>query len=277
MLLLAKLIQIIGRIVNPYWIGNLLVAFLRLSKLRKEIASNIEKVFPQKYTIKERKKLAEKLLKNLSYSIIEIICHPFFTPEIEFQGVENLKQPGILISLHTGNSESIQMGLRKFGYAANMIVRDPLGNKIFEFLRGCRSSQGTRLINIESENMYAEAIAALKRNEIVGLAVDTGALEGKHIYLEMLGHRVPVALGWKVLAQRSEAPVIPVFTKREGRKNIVIFNKPFYIPKDEEKVKAIFQEIATLFESYIKEDPSNWALFLSSYEVKRMLSTGSET
>lgn len=268
---LAKFIQLICRVVNPYWIGDFLLIFLKFSKYKKEIAKNIERVFPGKYKISERKRLADKLLKNLIYSILEIICHPFFLPKIEIQNLENLKLPAIIVSLHTGNSESVQMGLRSLGYPTNMIVRDPLGSKIFKFLAKCRSARGTRLINIEAENMYAEAISALKRGEIVGLAADTGALEGKHIYLNLLGHQLPVALGWKVLAQRSDAAVIPVFTKRADKKNIVILNKPFNLPKNEEEVETVFQEIASLFESYLKEDPSNWLMFLSSYEVSRML------
>lgn len=283
----AKFIQIVCRVFGlkaTYFFANLIYTIARFTKIKKDIEGNIEKVFPGRYSKEQKDSLANDLLKSISYTLFEIISLPLLKEEqldsiIEVEGVDHLesalsqKKGALILSLHTSNSESVQMGLRNLGYPTNMIVRNPIGDKLFEFLKECQESKGTKLINVEQTNIFQESLKLLERGEIIGIAVDTGALEGKHIFLDFLGHKVPLAVGWKILAQRRNTPVIPVLTMRDNQKNRVVFNKPLIIPRDKEGEIAAIKQILNIFEKYVEEDPSRWNMFLSSYETERMLKT----
>lgn len=289
---IAQIIQSISRWLSPffglkaiYFFADLTYILLKSTRLKKEIIKNIEKVFPGKYSKEAKARLAKDLLKKICCSVLEIVSVPFLKKDqlnsiFKVQGLDHLesalsRKKGVLIlSLHTSNSESIQIGLRNLGYRTNMIVRDPLGNKIFEFLRKCRESKGTHLINVEDKNLFQEAFGILKSGEILGIAVDTGALEGKNLIINFLGHSVPVSVGWKIIAQRSGAPVVTALTTRSGQKNKVILKKGIIIPKAKEGEKEALNQIMKIFEKYIEEDPSRWNMFLSTYEVERMLKGG---
>jgi len=255
--------------------GEATYQIARLTKIKKTAARDLKLLFPKANT----DLLADKLLKNISYSIFEILCTPFFEQtHLEkicgIKGLENLdlalsKRKGALIlSMHTGNYELIPVALTGLGYRVNTVLRatpDP----IFNLLNRSRSYKGIKLINILEANMYRESLKALGENEVICLAVDTGALEGRHEIFTFLEKKVPVATGWLTLAQRSEAPVVPAFSKREGKKAVITLGEPLTVYReDREKVMS---KVGLFFENFIKNHPEQWAIFLNEYETKRMI------
>lgn len=247
----------------------------RLTKIKKVVSRNLSHFFPGADT----KSLADKLLKNTSYSAFEVLCLPFFKEVhlktlCKINGQENLdlalsRRKGVLILLmHTGNYEIVPSLLSSLGYRVNSILKAPR-DPIFKLLSRSRGHMGVKIINVLEEDMYRESLKALGDNEIVGLLIDTGALEGKHEFFSFLGKQVPVATGWLTLAQRSEAAVVLAFPKREGEKNIVSFNEPFTVYRDNRQ--EVMQKVRQFFENQIRSHPEQWAMFLNGYEVKRML------
>jgi len=247
----------------------------RLTGIKKTAKRNFKLLLPDSDT----DSLSDKLLRNTSYSIFEFLCIPLFREShleriSRLSGTENIdlalsKRKGvILLTMHTGNYELVPTLLAFRGYHLSSIIKatdDPL----FKLINRIRSHKGVRQINVAEENMYREALGALSRNRLIGILIDTGALEGRHELISFLGKKLPVATGWITLAQRSGAPVIPCFSKREGKTLIVTFGEPMNIYRDNKR--EVMETIRKYYDNFIRNNPEQWAIFLNEYETKRMV------
>jgi KDO2-lipid IV(A) lauroyltransferase len=247
----------------------------RCTPLKRIVAGNIHMVLPDS----PAGVIADKLLRNASQSIFEVICIPFFRPPhyasvFRWDGIEKLSHAlkdnhgVILLTLHFGNYEIIPSALGNAGFKVTSVLKateDPL----FKFLDKPRRAGGVKIINVLEENMYAEAVKALSRNEMVGTMADTGALESRHEFIEFLGKKLPVATGWLTLAQRAGCPVIPCLARREGNTNRIIFMDPIIVARHNRE--ETISTVSRLFEDFIKANPDHWLMLLNTYETKRMV------
>lgn len=251
-----------------YWIS-------RLTPIKSSVAKNIRLLFPEA----DSQCLADKLLRNVSHSIFEILCAPLFKKEhfkriSKINGLENIdlglsKNNGILLlMMHTGNYELTPAFLTSRGYKMNSILKAP-DNFLFKIVNRCRSWGGGKLINILKDDMYRDSLRALAENEIVLILIDTGALEGRHETIDFLGRKVPAATGWLTLAQRSKAAVVPAFSKREGDKIVLTLGEPLAVYPDNRE--DIERKVGGFYENFIRSHPEQWAIFLNDHEVKRMI------
>jgi len=256
--------------------GELTYQIARLTPIRKTVANNFKMVLPDA----DPHKLADRSLSNAGYSIFEIICAPYFKRRhvdrvIKVIGIENLdaalaeRKGAICLCMHSGNYELLAVMLASHGYHLTSVMKAPPGDPLYKFLNPSRLYKGSKLINILDGNMYRECLQALARHRCVGILVDTGAREGRHEMMPFLGHKVPVATGWTTLAQRSEAPVVPFFSKREGDKVVFVIGEPLHVYRDN-KAKMM-EAVRKFYENMVKSHPDQWAIFLSEPEVKRML------
>lgn len=255
--------------------GEIAYRIARLTPIRKSVSRNVKKLFADA----DGDRLADRLLRNVSFSIFEVLCTPFFHEEHlkmigNLKGRENIdlglsNRNGILILLmHTGNYELTPALLSILGYKVNAILKAP-DEPIFRIINRSRGHRGTKLINVLTDDMYRESLKALGDNEIVCLLIDTGALEGRHELFNFLGRKVPVATGWLTLAQRAQAAVIPAFSRREGNKVILNFGEPLTVRADNRE--EIKQKVGQYYENFIRSHPEQWAIFLNDHEVQRML------
>jgi len=251
-----------------YWIS-------RLTPIKNSVAKNIRLLFPEA----DSQCLADKLLRNVSHSIFEIICAPLFKKEHfkhvgKINGLENIdlglsKGNGILLlMMHTGNYELTPALLTSRGYRMNSILKAP-DNFLFKIVNRCRSWGGGKLINVLKDDMYHDSLRALAGNEIVLILIDTGALEGRHETIEFLGMKVPAATGWLTLAQRSKASVVPAFSKREDGKVVLTLGEPLTVNADNRE--EIVLKVGQLYEKFIKDHPEQWIILLNEYETRRMV------
>lgn len=255
--------------------GETIYRIARLTKIKSQVASNIKLLFPAADT----KLLADKLLRNVGYAVFEIICAPYFRPAhisltTKVNNVNNLKAAlaqgkGVLcLIMHTGNYELSTVALAPYDLPLNVTLKasdDPLTRIVNQ----ARAHQGTKLINVLEQDMYKASLAALARNEIVSVLIDTGALEGRHELLPFLGRKVPVATGWLTLAQRSGAAIVPTYSCRvKDNVELTIGDILHITAQNREEVKT---KIGKFYEDFISQHPEQWAIFLNEYEVKRMV------
>jgi KDO2-lipid IV(A) lauroyltransferase len=243
--------------------------------IKKTVARNLNTLFPDV----PADKLADKLLRNVSYSIFEILCTPYFKEAHikvlgKVVGLSNLdlalarRKGALIILMHTGNYELSHVLLSPYNYKMNVTLKasaDPL----YKLINRSRSYHGTKLINVLETDMYKESIKALSNNEIVSLLIDTGALESRHEIIDFLGQKVPVAIGWLTLAQRSEAAVLPCYSKREGNQVVFTMGEPLFVQSNNRE--EIKNKVKCFFENFIKAHPEQWAIFLNEFETKRMV------
>ncbi|MBI5078682.1 lysophospholipid acyltransferase family protein [Candidatus Saganbacteria bacterium] len=255
--------------------GEITYRAVRLSRIKKTVAGNIGLLFPQADALT----LADKLLKNVSYAVFELLCVPFLKKShlkiiCRPIGLENIdlalagRKGIIILMMHAGNYELLPIFLSGLGYKINSVLKAP-PDPLFKILNRSRGYRGIKLINVLEVNMYRAALNALIENEIVILMVDTGALEGRHEGFPFLGKNLPAATGWLTLARRSGAAIIPTFSRREGKRVMLTFNDPLFVNKDNRE--ETMKKVGRFYENLIKNHPEQWAIFLNEYEVKRMV------
>ncbi|MDD5382299.1 MAG: lysophospholipid acyltransferase family protein [Candidatus Margulisbacteria bacterium] len=247
----------------------------RLTRLKRNVVADIKLVMPDS----PAEAVADRLIKNTSDTIFEILCVPFFQPEhyqaiFKWEGLEHVDRAlkagkgVIMLTMHFGNYESPANALARRGYKISSILK-ATDEPYFEIINNSRRVGGINLINVLEDNMYTETLKALARNDMVYILADTGALESRHEYFDFLGHKVPVATGWLTLAQRAGCPVIPTLSRREDGVNLVTFFPPVTVSRDNRE--AVMQSVGKTFEGFVKQYPENWAMFLNPYETKRMV------
>jgi lauroyl/myristoyl acyltransferase len=285
MIIFIKFLQIILRIVFllptntalsiMYSFGWLTQAVVKKTRLKRTVIDNIKMVLPES----QAESIANNLIKNVSYSVFEMICFPFFKKKhlqtiVKLQNLEYLDKAvkenmGVIIpTMHVGNYELICITLANLGFKMNAVLRateDP----IFEIVNKSRSAGGVKLINVLEENMFKETLKVLNKGEVVGMLADTGALESRYVFIEFLGKKVPAATGWFTLAQRAQCTIVPMLARREGRTTIATFFEPFKIIKEtrEDSVK----KLGEAFNDFVSKYPEEWLIFLNPYETQRMV------
>lgn len=286
-LIFLKIIQLFLRIIFllpdpvPLFLmqsfANIFNQIINFIPLKKEIEKNLKFFFPQAS--------ANQLLQNFSYSAFEFLSAPFFKMKhletiCQISGLENLdlalaeRKGAILLTMHTFNYELVPIFLSALGYPLTSIIKAEPHDPIMKFINKIRVCRGTKLINVLSESMFKESLKDLSENRVVGLLLDTGASETRHEIMSFLGHKVPVATSWLVLAQRAKAPILPCFIKREGKKTKIIIEPfQFLTPENKEKIKEALRE---KFENFISHNPDQWGMFLNIYETRRMIEGGAK-
>lgn len=122
------------------------------------------------------------------------------------------------------------------------------------------------------------AFRCLKRNEVLGVAIDGGG-GADRIAVNFLYGQAYFSTGAAEIARRTGCAVLPTFMERNisTGKNELHINKAFYIKKDSDSLedkKQFIQSFASRLEIYIKRSP--W-LYLNFLSLRRMMTTLGDT
>jgi KDO2-lipid IV(A) lauroyltransferase len=287
MIFLLYLLQALFRLI--FWLppalairamraaARLIYLIARMTPIRGVVQANYRAILPQANTAE----LADGLLSDISQAIMEVICFPFFRARhfrlvCRLEGQENLDlalaggKGVLLLTMHTGNYEMMQLLLPHLGYRLNAVMKAPAGDAVFDFINRSRTASGCRLINVTVSNMYREALSRLADNEIVGLLVDTGANESRSETVVFLGHKMPAAIGWLTLAQRSEASLVVGTCRRDQGKLLIKIEPPFQITAENRERQREY--VRRSFDEFIRAYPDQWALFLNKNEIGNIVS-----
>ncbi|MFA5839044.1 MAG: hypothetical protein WC890_00130 [Candidatus Margulisiibacteriota bacterium] len=256
-----------------------LIAFIvKRTSIARMVQKNMALILPPEKATQQN---ANQLITNTAYALFEIICLPYFRAEHfsavnEIIGAENLAKAraagkgALLLTMHAGNYEITPSVISRLGYPINSILK--ANEPIFDPLNRARVVGGGKLINVLEKDMFTESLKVMKKNEFAGILIDTGALESRYEKRQFLGKEVPMASGWLTLAQRAGCAIVPVTSRKKNGKNLITFHDLLFISPTnrDETVKKVIG----IYESFILNNPDQWAIFFNSYETKRMVEGG---
>ncbi len=239
-----------------------LTIFHPFVRKRTRIAmKNIEKV-----GLRDGEKLAKRSIEGFIESIWEILRYGkdndvkkgfVFKTNI----LDNLKGRGIIaVGLHLGNFPLMCAALNREGYKIYPVMRRvhnrPLGN----FIDKLAKSYGVEVIYDKPRTKTtAKILKKLKEGGIVFLAMDQTASKEDPM-IPFFGIPVPTFKGPVVLHYRTGLPVVPLYTYREGGKNIVIAEYPID-PSFEGDIQKDLEIINKTLEQIILKHPEHWFWF----------------
>lgn len=247
-------------------IGNFL-AFLWWDVLRirrKVVLENISRVFPN-LTPKEKNALARKSIQSMGRTIMEYVWLSGMTLERaeklttvvgqEYFDEAMKKGKGVcLLSLHVGNGDLGVATLSVRGLPLHLISKEFKMRWLNDLWFNLRRQSGTHFI--APRNSSYAILKALKKKEAVIFVNDQYMGPPIGVLSTFFGIETGTALGLAIMAHRSGAPVIPIYTFREPNGRHVIRFLP-EIPLAETEAEST-QKFNTILENIILEHPEQW-------------------
>ena len=265
-LLPARVSYAVGR-------GLALAAWHVMPQWRRTASRNLELMFGERYSPKERLVIGRESAVNLGYYLIELILMGLNSKEdglamvVEAEGLEYYQAAleqgkGVIgLAMHYGNwdlSGAYTHNTVRTLYAVGKPQRDEFFTKlVFPW----RAKYGIQ--NIYSGKRANSAILrALKENCVLGLLADqNGGSTG--VFAPLAGRLASTVPGPAALALKTGAPLVVTYTKRLGPGRHKFIAKPALDASGlhEDKDAAQVELLARINQAYldvIAEDPAQW-------------------
>lgn len=207
--------RVFGRLIGLLWFDIL--------RVRRRIAiANIRRAFP-KMTEAEAIHMARQSLIHMGHNIVDVMTFPYLDKETilartELLGAEHLDKAlsqgrgGFFLTAHLGNGDFATAGLAHRGYPMTLISKIFKSRWLNDFWFHVRESHGVQII--PPKKSTAQILRALKENRFVIFVLDQYTGHPNGIVTEFFGHKTGTAFGLALLAKRTGAPVVPIFTYR---------------------------------------------------------------
>lgn len=251
--------------------------FVCLRNIRAAIASNLEAVLgPCGWW--ERQRRIFRTMWSFGWRLNEryerLTTDRSFRVEPEALETWNeVARPGqglVLVTAHLGNFEVGSMLPAQLQGRRVHLVREPEADaKAQAFLQnvlaGFTQAQYTMHFQSDDPMQGMELLDALWRGEIVAVQGDRPRAGGRSIDATLFGRPFPLPPGPAALARTADAPLLPVFVFREGRRRSrVVFRPPIRAPRTDDRaadLTATMRRVAAEIEWAIRRAPHQWFCF----------------
>jgi len=170
------------------------------------------------------------------------------------------KSHGLVIATaHLGNGEAVLAGFSHLRIPNAVLADDSSQGELFEHLKATRERWGTRVIPWRN---LREVYRVLERGEILGITVDWGYRPGD-VPVRLFGEWTTLPAGPAMLAAKSGALIVPVFTFRQANGRYFVFHTEPIRPGGTSKseLQHVTQLIADALESALSRAPEQWYSF----------------
>jgi KDO2-lipid IV(A) lauroyltransferase len=183
--------------------------------------------------------------------------------------LDGLLQQGkglLFVSAHLGNYELGAAALAALGYKFNGVALWVPDEKLNNLYQQYRISRGIRPIPFG--RAARECIAALRRNEIVGVIGDRDFTPSNRT-VEFFGRPARLPDGPAKLALVTGAPLLPAFMIRLPDDTFAyIVDEPIWADKSRHSVDDIMRQVATALERVIRQHSEQWFLFHDLWDIE---------
>lgn len=231
---------------------------------RKVVIENIARVFPS-LSQKDQMRLARKSIQSMGRTVMEYVwiggmnrrrAESIFTIEgQEYFDQAFKKNKGVcLLTLHLGNGDLALSVLSALGYPIYLISKEFKVRWLNDFWFNLRGRSGTKFI--PPRNSSYAVLKALKKNACVVFVNDQYMGPPIGARTTFFGIETGTALGLAIMAHRSEAPVIPVYTYRKSNgRHVICFFPELTLQSNE--VEST-QKFNSFIEQSILKHPEQW-------------------
>jgi KDO2-lipid IV(A) lauroyltransferase len=244
--------------------------YLAASPARAAVAANLRHIYAREPTRRE----VLRVFQNGALNYWDTIAITHFGPAqllslVDLHGREHLdaalaQGKGVIVaSAHLGSVAFVAQIVPSLGYTTTGLLEPIEPPEVYEFFARQRQAHGIRLLPTGMAGLRA-LVAALKRNEIVGLITDREFGSGG-VSVDFFDARARFADGVAWLSVRSGAPVlVGVCARKAGGRFDTWFEPlpPVLMGGDQKtNVLAVTQAIARRLEYYVANHPAQWTVF----------------
>lgn len=269
-----------GRYIGIFF-GKLWFAFDR--KHRFMAIHNLKKIYSDKMSFYEIKKLARKNFIFHAVTTVEILRLKRLSPEQimneieEVEGFENFLKakragrPIFLLSAHFGNWELMALSAPLIlGEPIHLIARKLDFEPLDALIKGIRKKTGNIVIDKKQSATMISGI--LRKKGIVGILTDQRSLLNVSVQVPFMGHTAKTNRGLALFDLRYKPEIVPTFCYRlENGKYKMKFYPPVKRPvksdfkNDLKKYTEIYNKVLS---EKIYETPDHWFWFHDRWEKK---------
>ena len=254
------------------WLGDFVgILWFDVFRIRRDLViDNITRAFPTlSYT--EKIKIGRRSLCNMGRGLVEFCHFPFFEEldvdhHFDIVGADKLEhalQQGrgvCMMSCHMGNGDFAVAALSLKKMPIHLISKEFKIKWINDLWFDLRGRMGTRFI--KPRNSSYQILKALKANEAVIFVQDQFMGPPIGAKTKFFGVETGSALGLSVIARKTRAPVLPIYTYRrdDGHGVIVIDDEIPWEDKGEkdETLVHMTQVFNDKIEEIVRLHPEQW-------------------
>ncbi len=262
------------------------LAFRLSARSRRVALANLDLVFGDRYTLKEKERLARHSLYVFSLVLLDLFWFSIRTPQRIARWVEvdeALRDPArhtgphLCVTGHYGNWELMGQVAALLGYRL-VSVAAPIGSPLVDsLLIGLRRKTGQ--VIVPKQGALRRLMAELREGAKVAVLLDQNVKPSQGgIFVDFFGLPVPVSEAASLLAVHYRCPVMFPFCVPlpDGRYRMFLFDllpMPEGQAKDPDGLRAHTQLITGVMEKVIREQPEHW---LWSYKRWKHMPPGSD-
>ena len=260
-------------------IGNLF--YFLMARARAGVLANLQVIGGGRLSRGEIAALARRTFQNYGQYLLDYMVMPGLSAEHKGrmvarelgQGhmVRSIKQgKGVIcITPHLGNWELGGLLLAFRGAELYVLTLDEIDSQTKAFREQMRGRKGIKNIYINPADptpaAIIEIVKVLKEKKVVAMLGDRPE-NTNTIEVTFFGRKTRFPRGVATLAMATGAAVLPVFVVLKKGKYWGIIERPIYFASTarkerEQVIKEGMQELARVFERYIKEYPDQWYNF----------------
>lgn len=257
-----------------FWGGRCIgrVAYYIDGKHRRLSLENIRMALGKEKSPQELKRIIKENYCHIAQSGFEMLraleYGKRYAHLLAIEGKENLDRAlakgkgAIGIMGHIGNITLLLRKIANEGYPASVIAKDPKDELVARFMQELRDRSNMGTVPPKPKSLVAKrSLTSLKRGELLIIPIDQNA--GKEgIFVDFFGRPASTPAGPVIFAQRTGAPLVPMYIIREGRKrHRLIIEAEIPLVNTENKEEDLItntQRLTRVIERYVRKYPSQW-------------------
>jgi len=257
-------------------IGWLIGAFFfHVLRYRREKAlSRLEEVFGDRFTEKERQRIAWISFRNICFNAIEVARFGKLTAEKiqqmplykQMKHVQELqKETGALVlaTIHMGNWDLAGVACKLDDLPIFSIARRQKNPLTDDLLNRMRNATGMDVV-LNDSRILQNVVRRLKKGAILAILPDVRS-NTKALSIDFLGGQANLGPGAALFAQMAKCPVLPVVLTRRGwtEHHCTVFDPILPNPdvdKNEDRARMM-QELISIFDAEIQANPEQYFWF----------------
>ena len=249
------------------------IGYILAGRHRKIALNTLNLAFGNSIERRQKVKIAKDSFRFMASGVLELLfCveyHNYIKKIVNIEGRDNLdkalaKKKGVIsVTAHFGNFALMQFGLAAEGYSVNSIIRHMRDPQTDRYFLKKRNEIGVKTIYTEPRKIcVTESLRSLKNNEVLFFLLDQNFGTGG-VFVDFFCRKAATATGPIVLAQRSNAAILPMFMVHDQKETHRLIIEPEFkleeCADNNQTILLNIQRLTNIIECYIRRYPAEWS------------------